>query len=292
MARVIERLKTNQKGDFYVDSSCIDCGACRWIAEQTFDAYGDYARVYHQPENAEQETAALRALLACPVAAIGTLKKRNLKALAATFPTEIAGGVYHCGFHSEKSFGAASYLIVRDQGNVLVDSPRFNEPLARRIEALGGISQMFLTHCDDVADHEQFAARFGCTRIIHERDLRASTRGVQVVLKGDAPLERDGLTFVPTPGHTRGSTCLIYAQKFLFSGDHVAFSLAMNHVYAFRNACWYSWEEQIRSMQRLSSYRFQHILPGHGAPCHLSEQHMKQQMLGCVHWMKTGQWPQ
>jgi len=44
----------------------------------------------------------------------------------------IAGEVFHCGFHSAASFGAASYLIVRPQSNVLVDSPRFAGPLVRR----------------------------------------------------------------------------------------------------------------------------------------------------------------
>ncbi len=32
--------------------------------------------------------------------------------------------VYHCGYHSEKSFAACSYLITRPGGNVMVDTPR------------------------------------------------------------------------------------------------------------------------------------------------------------------------
>jgi hypothetical protein len=35
----------------------------------------------------------------------------------------------------------------------MVDSPRFFEPLAKKIEAMGGIKYMYLTHVDDVADH-------------------------------------------------------------------------------------------------------------------------------------------
>ncbi len=39
-------------------------------------------------------------------------------------------------------------------GNILVDSPRFNPILAKRIEELGGVRHIFLTHKDDVGDHE------------------------------------------------------------------------------------------------------------------------------------------
>lgn len=39
-------------------------------------------------------------------------------------------------------------------GNILVDSPRYNPILAKRIEELGGVRHIFLTHKDDVGDHE------------------------------------------------------------------------------------------------------------------------------------------
>ena len=58
--------------------------------------------------------------------------------VVAAFPDRIDGDVYHAGYHAESSFGAASYLIVRPAGNVLVDSPRFAKPLVRRIEELVG----------------------------------------------------------------------------------------------------------------------------------------------------------
>lgn len=42
--------------------------------------------------------------------------------------------VYHCGFHSEYSYGAASWLVRRPEGNVMVDSPRFHPGLAKRLK--------------------------------------------------------------------------------------------------------------------------------------------------------------
>jgi signal transduction histidine kinase len=90
--------------------------------------------------------------------------------------------VYFCGFTSEASFGAWSYLIVRPQeqgGNVLVDSPRFNNPLVKRIEQMGGVNLMLLSHRDDIADHAKFAAHFHCPRVMHEGDS-AAARGIEL----------------------------------------------------------------------------------------------------------------
>ncbi|MCA1815544.1 MAG: ferredoxin, partial [Acidobacteria bacterium] len=50
MASPAKRLAENVAGDFYVDSSCIDCDACRQIAPATFRDHGDQSSVYRQPE--------------------------------------------------------------------------------------------------------------------------------------------------------------------------------------------------------------------------------------------------
>ncbi|PNH04377.1 hypothetical protein TSOC_009466, partial [Tetrabaena socialis] len=73
---------------------------------------------------------------------------------AAVVQPPMPYGVYYTGWASEDSFAGCAYLVVRPQGNILVDSPRFNPVLARRLEAMGGVKYMFLTHRDDVGDHE------------------------------------------------------------------------------------------------------------------------------------------
>jgi hypothetical protein len=62
------------------------------------------------------------------------------------------------GYHSKDSFGATPYLIVRPSGNIMIDTPRFNENLAKNIEAQGQLEFIILTHKDDVADHERLAS--------------------------------------------------------------------------------------------------------------------------------------
>ena len=137
-------------------------------------------------------------------------------------PDAITEDVLYCGYASESSFGASSYLVRRDRGNVLVDSPRAARPLMERIAALGGVATMFLTHRDDVADHAKYARRFGCGRVLHAADIGHGTRDVERPVEGDAPVPlAPDLLAIPLPGHTRGSMALLFREKILFTGDHL-----------------------------------------------------------------------
>jgi glyoxylase-like metal-dependent hydrolase (beta-lactamase superfamily II)/ferredoxin len=287
MAQLALRLDTNIPGDFYVDSTCIDCDACRQIAPAVFHDTGDQSAVYHQPQTAEELLAAQKALVACPTSSIGSAAKHDMRAALAAYPELIEDDVYRCGFTSESSFGAFSYLIRRSEGNILVDSPRFAGPLVKNIERLGGVRRMLLTHQDDVADHEKFHQRFGCDRIIHRDDARPGTASVELKPSGSEPIELEpGLLMIPTPGHTRGHAVFLWRETFLFTGDHLAWNESTGRLYAFRNACWSSWSEQIRSMERLLAYRFEWVLPGHGRPVRLDADQMHEQLAMCVQWMK------
>src|SRR4051812_36178995 len=290
MAQIAQRLTENVAGDFFVDSTCIDCDTCRQVAPAVFREHHDYSVVYHQPQNPAEEQRALMALVACPTASIGTVSHQNARAGVASFPSPIVDNIYYCGFTSESSFGAWSYLIVRPaekSGNVLVDSPRFALPLVRRIEEMGGVQTMFLSHRDDIADHAQFAEHFGCPRVMRQED-GASRMGIERVISGDAPVRLDDdLLIVPTPGHTRGHQVLFYRELAMFTGDHLAWSPEKQTLTAFRNHCWDSWPLQTRSMERLLQYNFEWVLPGHGRIGHGSTEEMHTHLEGCVAWMKT-----
>ncbi|MEO0852255.1 MAG: ferredoxin, partial [Cyanobacteria bacterium J06648_11] len=163
MAHLAQRRSQNVAGDFYVDRTCIDCDTCRWMAPEVFSRVDGQSAVFRQPGDETERLEAMQALLSCPTASIGTQDKpRDIKAAHQSFPILITDSVYHCGYHSENSFGAASYLIQRPDGNVLVDSPRFAPPLVKQLEAMGGIRYLYLTHRDDVADHAKFHSHFSC----------------------------------------------------------------------------------------------------------------------------------
>ena len=276
----------NAPGNFFVDDTCIDCDLCRQIAPSVFKEEWDHSIVAHQPESPAEIHRAGMALVACPTASIGARDKIDAAAAEAAFPEHIDEDVYFCGYASRNSYGASSYLIVRPEGNILIDSPRFAQPLIRRLEDLGGVALMVFTHQDDVADHEKFHQHFGCPRVIHRADGRALQ--AEQFLEGDEPalLDKDFLT-IPVPGHTRGHVVFLYRNKFLFTGDHLAWSDNRGGLIAFRDVAWYSWREQTKSMKRLLDYRFEWVLPGHGRRAHMAPEAMHESLLDCVQWMES-----
>jgi glyoxylase-like metal-dependent hydrolase (beta-lactamase superfamily II)/ferredoxin len=290
MANIARRLPENIGGDFYVDDTCIDCDACRQIAPSIFRDHGDQSSVYHQPETEAETRLALMSLVACPTGSIGATRKHNSRIGIDAYPSHISENVYFCGFTSESSFGAWSYLIVRPEsegGNVLVDSPRFSRPLVKKIAAMGGVKTIFLTHRDDIADHSAFAEKFGATRIMHAAD-GAARHGIEHIIEGDDAVRLDGeLVVIPVPGHTRGHIVLLYKNKYLFTGDHLAWSPTKETMTAFRSVCWYSWPEQTRSMEKLLAYDFEWVLPGHGRIHQDTLNSMRASLLHCIEWMKA-----
>jgi len=289
MANPRERLPDNAPGDFYVDATCIDCDTCRRLAPETFEEGSDHSFVHRQPGSEAERLRALMALVSCPTGSIGTVSRQDVRPGMAALPEPVAENVSFCGFTSKDSFGAWSYFIERpDRGNVLVDSPRALPRLLRHFEERGGVGTMFLTHRDDVADHEAFARRFGCDRVLHEDDVTRATAAIERRLTGAAAERLDEeLLVIPTPGHTRGHAVLLYREKFLFTGDHLAWSRRRNGLVAFRDACWYDWAEQTRSMETLLDYSFEWVLPGHGG-WHRAESAaaMRRELERCVQWMK------
>jgi glyoxylase-like metal-dependent hydrolase (beta-lactamase superfamily II)/ferredoxin len=290
MANIQRRLPENVPGDFFVDASCIDCDTCSQLAPTVFRDHGEQCSVYHQPETDAETRLALMALVACPTGSIGTTEKHNAHIGIDAFPSLIAENVYFCGFTSESSFGAWSYLIVRPEnegGNLLIDSPRFATQLVRRISEMGGIKRMLLTHRDDVADHQLFATKFGCERVMHADD-GARSIGVERIIMGEEDIRLDkDLVAIPTPGHTRGHMVFLYKKRFLFTGDHLAWSPTRETLTAFPSVAWYSWTRQTESMTKLLNCDFEWVLPGHGDLHHDTVSNMRYHLQSCIAWMKT-----
>ncbi|MEB3333194.1 MAG: MBL fold metallo-hydrolase, partial [Synechococcaceae cyanobacterium] len=186
------------------------------------------------------------------------------------FPTLItphpAGAVHYCGWTSRRSFGASSWLVLRAGGNVMIDTPRWSAPLARRIGALGGLATIVLTHRDDVADHGRWAKAFDASRWIHAADADAAPEAERRLEGRDALALDADLRLIPTPGHTAGSLVAVLGQQrqVLFSGDHLWWSPQQGQVVASRRYCWWNWGEQLRSVERLLDLDVAWLLPGHG----------------------------
>ena len=255
---------------FRINSRCISCGTCWQFDPEHFANGGAAAVVCQQPRELPALQRALLALQACPVAAIEASAEQRLQRPDDGFPVLVTrhrhGEVFYCGWASKRSFGACSWLICRPDGNVMVDVPRWSAPLARRIEALGGLAAIVLTHRDDVADHARWARAFGAERWIHGADAEAAPEAEQR-MEGEAPrLIGDGLRLIPTPGHTAGSMCLQLGEQraVLFSGDHLWWNRELQVVVASERYCWWDFEQQIQSVRTLLPLDVAWLLPGHG----------------------------
>ncbi|XXY46214.1 MBL fold metallo-hydrolase [Sorangium sp. So ce269] len=259
---------------------------------------GAFTGVLRHPRSQADLEAARAAVAACPVHALRLRppaeRARPAGALGPpfrTWPRRIEDDVWALGHPSDKNISATVYFIERPGGGVLVDLPRPTEAIFRFLEEHGGVRWIFITHRDHAHHHAEFAARFpGCRRVLGAADvnLRGSeyqeaTGDVEIQLRdrpepmtlegaplADGELAGAELAVLSQPGHTAGSMCLLYRGRFLFTGDHLAYSRRLGHITAFRLQCWDDWERQTRSVRRLAALaeaghlRFTWLLPGHG----------------------------
>src|ERR1700675_1165921 len=100
MADLKKGVPENVPGDFFVDSTCIDCDTCRQLAPSVFAESGEYSYVFHQPKDPQEEREALYALLACPTSSIGTQGKTEAREAMKDFPLPLENEIYYCGFNA------------------------------------------------------------------------------------------------------------------------------------------------------------------------------------------------
>lgn len=285
MARVDLRNPASAAGDWFVDTRCIDCATCQEVAPALFADGGGLSLVRRQPGD-DDELDAWLAAQACPTRSIGTASRRPRPGRLYPREVEPGSGVLDLGYCAEESFGASAWLVVRPDGNVMVDSPRFTEALARPLADLGGVRHVALTHRDDVADGRRWADRFGARSWIHADDRDAAPWATDTLVG-----EREvvpGLLAVPVPGHTRGSVAYLLDETWLFSGDSLAWSDERGDLTAYRGVCWYSWSEQATSLARLARHhRFSHLLPGHGGRHAGSAEDLHERLLRLVDRMRS-----
>jgi len=257
-----DRHEENAPGDWYIDTNCFDCSAARTVAPGLIVSRGGQSVFARQPATPDELLMAWRARLLCPTASVRTESRQAPP--AAAFPEPMTEGVYRLGYNARSSYGAHAFLIRRAGGNAMVDAPRWTREVVHALDEAGGLSDILLTHEDDVADADRYAEHFRARVSIHEAD-RAAAPYADRVFKGVDPIKVDrDLLAIPVPGHTKGSVVYLWNDRCLFTGDSLSWSFADDDLAAFRDFCWHSWDEQRRSLARLLDYNFEWVLAGHG----------------------------
>jgi len=121
-----------------------------------------------------------------------------------------------------------AYLLTREDGNLLLYSTGFEDE-HRHVEELGGLGRHLLSHADEAGPAlQRIRSRFGSELWCHRLEADAVRQRGGVAPDGtfDGPETWSGtLEIIPSPGHTPGSTCFLYAsphdRTYLFTGDTI-----------------------------------------------------------------------
>lgn len=265
---------------WYVDHRCTDCDVARQLAPDLIVQGQGRSELVRQPRTEAEEHQLRTAALACHTRSIRPPSGRLDPAASDPFPLALEPDVLLCGHNSTHTAGANAYLLRRPGGTwLMVDTPRFAEPLARRYEQFGRCTDVLLTHRDHAAHGRRWADRLGARLWIHEGDLDAAP-DADVVLRGTRPRDvAAGVRVFPLPGHTRGSVLYVADERYCFSGDSFYWARSLQDVEVARSVTWYSIEELAASLARtVDALRFEWLLPGHGGRVHLPPSEMARRM--------------
>lgn len=249
---------------WFVDDRCTNCDVARQFAPALIAEVDGRSELIRQPAGEAELRDLHAAAYACPTRSIRHTSDR-LDPDLDPFPLELDEDLFHCGHNSRQTAGANAYLLRRATGNLMIDTPRWNEGLAERYERLGPVSDVLLTHRDHVAHGRRYADRFGARLWIHEGDLGACPDADQVV-RGLDPVEiTPGVVVHPFPGHTLGSVLYLADDRYCFTGDSFYWSRTTGDLEVAETVTWYDIRELAASLARTAPLiRFEWVLPGHG----------------------------
>ena len=175
-----------------------------------------------QPVTEDETRAAWRAALLCPTASIGKEGRREQP--PDLFPQELEPG--HIPLRLQRALLVRRSLLFHPEER-RKRAHRFTtlrRKLVEAFERMGGLSDVLLSHQDDVADADKYADRFGARVWIHEDDRSAAPYATNLLKGTEATEIGAGLIAIPVPGHTRGSVVYLWRDTYLFSGDSLAWS--------------------------------------------------------------------
>ncbi|PAX52201.1 MBL fold metallo-hydrolase [Brunnivagina elsteri] len=169
------------------------------------------------------------------------------------------------------TLGGTAYFIVRNEGNILIDCPAWDNINQDFIRLHGGVRWLFISHRGAIGKTAEIQQAFNCKIVIQEheayllpgltlttfgRELKlnpASAIATQVVVD-IKPANTNGsiAELIWTPGHSPGSSCLYYSDfgGVLFTGRHILPN-PKGEVTPIRTAKTFHWFRQIKSLKLL-----------------------------------------
>ena len=194
----------------------------------------------------------------------------------AVFPNEVpSGGSLQPDFAQESIFafppnrdtlGGTSYLIVRNEGNILIDCPALDQTNQDFLGAHGGVRWLFLTHRGAIGKTAEIQQTFGCEILVQEQEAYLLPGLTVTSFRQEFTLDA-AAQVIWTPGHSPGSSCLYYSKLggILFSGRHLVPNQHGEAV-PLRTAKTFHWPRQIQSLrfllEKFTPETLRYICPG------------------------------
>lgn len=164
------------------------------------------------------------------------------------------------------TLGATAYFIVKNEANILLDCPAWDEENQQFLREQGGIQWLFLSHRGGIGKAKEIQQTFGCEVLIQEQEayllpgLKVTTFQKEFTLTPSSQV-------IWTPGHSPGSSCL-YDSDFggvLFTGRHLLPDRHGDPV-PLRTSKTFHWPRQIQSVrllvERFTNETLNYICPG------------------------------
>jgi glyoxylase-like metal-dependent hydrolase (beta-lactamase superfamily II) len=180
-------------------------------------------------------------------------------------PTEILPNIFAFPPNRD-TLGGTAYLIVESTGNILIDSPAWQEVNQEFLDSVGGVKWFAITHRGGIGKAVSIATTLGCEVIIQEQEayllpeLKVHTFQHEYNISETAQI-------VWTPGHSPGSACIYYCScdGVLFSGRHLLPNQSGVAV-PLRTPKTFHWLRQLQSVdligQRFPASQLRYICPG------------------------------
>jgi glyoxylase-like metal-dependent hydrolase (beta-lactamase superfamily II) len=173
-----------------------------------------------------------------------------IKAPTTKLPTEILPGIFAFAPNRD-TLGGTAYTIITHNGNILIDSPAWNDVNRQFISDRGGIHQLAITHRGGIGQTTAIATELGCEVIIQEQEAYLLP-GLKVTTFQSKFIINDSIHAIWTPGHSPGSFCLYYAGAggVLFTGRHLLPN-QLGAAVPLRTAKTFHWPRQLRSVDAI-----------------------------------------
>lgn len=168
---------------------------------------------------------------------------------------------------NRETLGGTSYLIVKNDGNILLDCPAWNENNQQFLHSRGGVRWLVISHRGGIGKQvARMQSALQCDILIQEQEAYLLPEVEVRTFSQEFSIGTDCF-LLWTPGYSPGSSCLYWQkhQGVLFSGRHLL-PIPSGEITPLRMTKTFHWFRQLNSIQllrdRFSPQTLNYIFPG------------------------------